>query len=192
MNQRDLGIQQMDNNARIEQQMDRYNQMAVGGHQQQSASLQSSSNNQLEGATSSDNRTQSQEEIIRITIDLGNNRAENIIVLKGQEKQSNELARAFCEKHGFQNIQAALAKQIQMNIDQILQQAPSDINDDVKSYNSPNMLPNEEVSPAVQSNNLRTEEAMKLNKRQSMQNIKTLSESIEATQSGRDQDEKRQ
>lgn len=64
------------------------------------------------GSQSEQNRTQSQEEIIRITIDLGNNRTENIIVLKGQEKKSNELAEEFCAKHGFQNIQAALAKQI--------------------------------------------------------------------------------
>ena len=70
---------------------------------------------------SSDHRTQSQEEIIRITIDLGNNRAENIVVLRGQEKKSEELAHEFCQKHGFQSIQAALARQIQMNIDQILQ-----------------------------------------------------------------------
>ena len=90
---------------------------------------------------SSDHRTQSQEEIIRITIDLGNNRAENIIVLRGQEKKSNELAHEFCQKHGFQNIQAALAKQIQMNIDQILQNSSdvtnSYVNDDFKSSYSP-------------------------------------------------------
>ena len=46
--------------------------------------------------TSEQMRTQSQEEIIRITIDLGNNRTENIVVLKGQEKKSSQLAEEFC------------------------------------------------------------------------------------------------
>jgi hypothetical protein len=58
-------------------------------------------------------------EIIRITIDLGNNMpAESIIVMKGEEHQSAELARRFCLKHGFdKKIEAALSQQIQRNID---------------------------------------------------------------------------
>ena len=45
---------------------------------------------------------QEQEEIIRITIDLGNSLpAESIIVMRGEENQSEELARRFCLKHGF-------------------------------------------------------------------------------------------
>ena len=52
------------------------------------------------------------EEIIRITIDLGNNMpAESIIVMRGEENQSEELARRFCEKHGFDSkIEAALSQ----------------------------------------------------------------------------------
>ena len=59
------------------------------------------------------------DEIIRITIDLGaNQQPENIVVLRGQEHMSEELAHQFCLKHGFDSkIQAALAKQIQSNID---------------------------------------------------------------------------
>ena len=41
-------------------------------------------------------------EIIRITIDLGGEKnPENIIVYKGQENDSVQLARNFCLKHGF-------------------------------------------------------------------------------------------
>ena len=67
---------------------------------------------------------QEQEEIIRITIDLGNSLpAESIIVMRGEENQSEELARRFCLKHGFdQKIQAALSLQIQRNIDQVMNQ----------------------------------------------------------------------
>lgn len=63
------------------------NEQQVSSHD---ASLKQHS--RADGRAPSDQRTQSQEEIIRITIDLGNNRAENIIVLRGQEKKSNELA----------------------------------------------------------------------------------------------------
>lgn len=49
-----------------------------------------------------DDERQSRDEIIRITIDLGNNLpAESIIVLRGQENKCDEIARKFCLKHGF-------------------------------------------------------------------------------------------
>jgi len=43
-----------------------------------------------------------QEELIRITVDLGADRAPDcIIVLRGQEEMTSQLANEFCLKHGF-------------------------------------------------------------------------------------------
>ena len=44
---------------------------------------------------------QAHEELIRITIDLGSGRTEDIIVNKGEEHQSLALAERFCQSHGF-------------------------------------------------------------------------------------------
>lgn len=38
----------------------------------------------------------SQDELMRITIDLGSGRAENIVVLRGEENESDMLAERFC------------------------------------------------------------------------------------------------
>ena len=64
--------------------------------------------------------------------------------MKGQENKANELAKAFCEKHGFEDkIQTALAQQIKKNIEQVISQnAPTDA--DIKSSNSPNNMGLEE------------------------------------------------
>ena len=46
--------------------------------------------------------SQSTDELVRITIDLGNGQhPDSIVVHRGQEDMSNELALAFCKKHGF-------------------------------------------------------------------------------------------
>ena len=46
---------------------------------------------------------------MRITIDLGSGRAENIVVHHGEENQADLLADQFCERHGFDvRIKAAL------------------------------------------------------------------------------------
>lgn len=58
---------------------------------------------------------------MRITIDLGSGRAENIVVCQGEEHQADALAQRFCERHGFDaRIKAALQEQIQQNIDAVV------------------------------------------------------------------------
>ena len=57
------------------------------------------------------------EELIKITIDLGNGSSEDIIVSKGQEYMCAKLAHDFCIKHGFDSrIEEALCEQILINI----------------------------------------------------------------------------
>ena len=83
---------------------------------------------------------QTSDEIIRITIDLGNNQpAESIIVFRGEENKSDELARKFCEKHDFdEKIQAALAQQIQRNIDQVMAQMLETSENNSRTATDPN------------------------------------------------------
>jgi len=64
------------------------------------------------------------EELIRITVDLGNDREpDQIVVLKGQEHMTEQLAWQFCQKHGFDDkIQQALNMQIIQNIELVYSQ----------------------------------------------------------------------
>lgn len=59
------------------------------------------------------------DELIRITIDLGPNKEpDSIVVLKGQEHMTQQLAYDFCQKHGFDyKIERALYEQIVQNIE---------------------------------------------------------------------------
>lgn len=59
--------------------------------------------------------------MIKITIDLGNGYTENIFVQKGEEHRSQELAREFCARHGFdERIEQALAEQIEANVKAVI------------------------------------------------------------------------
>lgn len=90
------------------------------------------------------------------------------------------------------NIQAALAKQIQMNIDQILQNSSdvtnSYINDDFKSSNSPDQLAKDEKEVVSGGTEPGATIEKPLDSGDGHQNAKTNTES--ATNSGRDEEDR--
>ena len=56
------------------------------------------------------NNINTTQELIKITIDLGNGNAENILVQEGEQNSYRRLAKEFCQKHGFDDqIEEALA-----------------------------------------------------------------------------------
>ena len=62
-------------------------------------------------------------EMIKITIDLGDGQNEVISVRNGEQDQHERLANEFCRKHNYdQRIEAALAEQIKMNIENVITQ----------------------------------------------------------------------
>ena len=78
---------------------------------------QINSNNSFNKQLNRLNSNSTTEELIRITIDLGDGVSEDIIVQRGEEMESDMLARRFCLKHGFdEKIQQALSIQIHHNI----------------------------------------------------------------------------
>ena len=88
--------------------------------------------------------------MIKITVDLGNDRGSDcIIVYRGQEHQTMELAKNFCQKHGFDTkIQNILHQQIVKNIDMVKQHIEDQfqINDQDDNLDEQNFLQTKDLN----------------------------------------------